>query len=212
MTIEAYRELVAHRLEAQRDAIAQVLSRACEETRDTSSEHAHEGAIILRIEVSRDGLSYAFPVSAWFDGKTDRPDPSFDGFAPLISQAEEDQFIVWEEGPEAPQHALEQPVIDAANVEATVIAPFIVALARECGLQDAPFGVEVGLHDSRDVTLICEPAGGMGAYEAQVKADITVARDAIRARAGAARAASSPSSSPSVLARIKAWVLGAQNS
>lgn len=161
MSIEALRALVAGRLEAHRVAVVEGLK--------PWGKLTPESPTIMAIEVFVGDLTYSFPASIHFDDPVaDLPLDPFTALPALITEEEEAGFTIWKPGPEGPQHALDQPVLDGAKVEGEVIIPWLIEVATAAGLDQASFGVEIGLHDHAEPHVLTEPPGGLTAYEAAV--------------------------------------------
>ncbi len=172
MSVADYRALVQSQLEAQRGAVLPVLEQIATYPADCPA-FAH-------LEIAVAELTERFPLTIICEG-ADLDEAAlnsrFDNLPALLAVEEEAKFILWEDGPHGPQHALVQPVLDEASVERTVILPWLSALGKEAGLEDASIGVSIGLHDDAAPLTLSEPKGGLEAFTQAAHEEIKDARE-----------------------------------
>lgn len=172
-----YADLLGQRLTAQEPAVAVILRRIVQ------CPPPDSGTLYAEIAVSE--LALRFPVSIFYDGQNPWECGGFDVAAelhalpPLLSAEEEERFILWEDGPSGPQHALVQP-IDGA--EAQIVLPWLVAQMHAAGLDQFACEVCAGLHDSAEQVIISAGA------QQNPQAEIAAAREAYRAGYAARKA------------------------
>lgn len=152
MDAAAYTALIEQRLSERTDAFAAVLKQVSQLS--TTSEAT------LHIEVDVAAMAHDFPVAIFLDGPPQTPqvpheiDVALRAIGPLLSTEEEDRFVVFEDGPNGPQHALKQPILDGVAAEQTLVLPLVIKIAKNAGLEAIGCEVAACLHDSAEPEII----------------------------------------------------------